>query len=403
MKAPLQRIGDLADQIRGVTYRKQDATLEPKDGFLPVLRAGNITNDGLTYDDLVYVPENKVSARQRIKQNDIIIAASSGSIEVVGKAARAVEDYEGGFGAFCKVLRPHDDIDPAYFSHYFKTTDYRRRVSFLAAGANINNLRNEDLDGLQIPLPPLPEQKRIAAILDAADELRTKRRESLRLLDDLIQSTFLEMFGDPVINPMGWDVMRLPDFVADEKYSLKRGPFGGALKKEIFVTDGFKVYEQKHVIYDNFDIGEYFINDHDFARLIAFKLKPSDLLISCSGTIGKIAEVPENARIGVMNQALLKIQLDKMKMLNPFFIALWRSQPFENHVLGMTHGTGMKNMKSMAELKSIDFINPPLDLQNRFVSIVDSIEAQKTRLQSHLDELDTLFASLQQRAFNGEL
>ncbi len=209
MTATLYRVGDIADQIRGVTYQKQDASTSKRDGYLPVLRAGNIAEFGLTYDDLVYVPSSKISPKQMVRKNDIVIAASSGSIDVVGKAARALEDFQGGFGAFCKVLRPCKQVDAAYFSHFFKTPHYRRRVSCLAAGANINNLRNEDLNELQMPLPPLSEQKRIAGILDAADALRAKRREALAHLDTLLQSTFLDMFGDPVANPMGWKVCLL--------------------------------------------------------------------------------------------------------------------------------------------------------------------------------------------------
>jgi type I restriction enzyme S subunit len=148
MSYPVCRVGDLADQIRGVTFKKADASSSPAPGLMPVLRAGNITEDGLTYVDLVYVPESKVSSKQRVKRNDVVIAASSGSIDVVGKAARALEDFQGGFGEFCKVLRPRDSVDPAYFAHFFKTPEYRKKISFLAAGININNLRNEDLDDL---------------------------------------------------------------------------------------------------------------------------------------------------------------------------------------------------------------------------------------------------------------
>ena len=254
-----------------------------------------------------------------------------------------------------------------------------------------------------IPLPPLDEQKRIAGILDAADALRAKRREALAQLDTLLQSTFLDMFGDPVTNPMGWEERHLPDLVSKRKHALKRGPFGGALKKEIFVPEGLKVYQQKNVIYDDFDLGSYFIKKSDYERLVPFKVSSNNLLISCSGTIGSIAAVPVHAAPGVMNQALLKIVLDESIMLNSFFLGLWRSQSFEQQVLGMTHGTGMKNMKSMNELKGINFLVPPIDLQHRFAAIVESVEQQKVRQRAHLAELDTLFASLQSRAFRGDL
>ncbi len=325
------------------------------------------------------------------------VCKTSPPVIVFGDHTRAIKyvDFEFAMGADgTKVLVPKIEGHTKYLFYALSAINlpnagYSRHYKFLKKTV--------------IPLPPLAEQKRIAGILDAADSLRAKRREALAQLDTLLQSTFLDMFGDPVTNPMGWEVRQLPDLVTNEKHSLKRGPFGGALKKEIFVPDGFKVYEQKHVIYNDFDIGKYFIDEHDYTRLDAFKVKPDDLLISCSGTIGRIAVVPHSATAGVMNQALLKIRLDESRMLNSYFVGLWTSQPFEQQVLGMTHGTGMKNMKSMKELKSIDFITPPTDLQRRYAAIVESVEQQKAQMRTHLAELDALFASLQSRAFNGEL
>ena len=316
---------------------------------------------------------------------------------VFGDHTRSIKyvDFEFAMGADgTKVLVPKVESDTKYLYYALKAIEipaagYSRHYKFLKE--------------IQIPLPPLAEQKRIAGILDAADALRAKRREALAQLDTLLQSTFLDMFGDPVANPMGWESRHLPDLVSKRKHALKRGPFGGALKKKIFVPEGFKVYEQKNVIYDDFNIGSYFIKKSDYERLVPFKVSSNNLLISCSGTIGRIAAVPLHAAPGVMNQALLKIDLDESIMLNPFFLGLWRSQSFEQQVLGMTHGTGMKNMKSMAELKGTNFIVPPLDLQRHFAAIVESVEKQKARQQAHLAELNTLFASLQSRAFRGDL
>ena len=115
-------------------------------------------------------------------------------------------------------------LTPTTCGHYFKTSSYRRFVSQLASGANINNLKKEHLDNLLIPLPPLDQQKRIAAILDAADALRAKRREALAELDTLLQSTFLDMFGDPVTNPMGWEDPSSSTIEARQVAQI--GPFG---------------------------------------------------------------------------------------------------------------------------------------------------------------------------------
>ena len=203
----------------------------------------------------------------------------------------------------------HDVADRDYLYWALGSIDYDRLVDRAAKGKTLNKAK---LKILKIPLPPLAEQKRIAGILDAADALRAKRRETLAQLDTLLQSTFHDMFGDPVTNPMGWEDSHLPDLVSKRKHALKRGPFGGALKKEIFVPEGFKVYEQKNVIYDDFNIGSYFIKTSDYERLVPFKISPNNLLISCSGTIGSIAAVPVHAAPGVINQALLKIDLDEI-------------------------------------------------------------------------------------------
>ena len=311
------------------------------------------------------------------------------------------------FSGICSTdiipILPKEGVSRDYLFYFLRTPGIVDLATSRCSGANLPRLGPKQLASFQIPVPPFEEQQRIAGILDAADVLRTKRREALGQLDTLLQSTFLGMFGDPVTNPMGWEQRHLPELVSKRKNALKRGPFGRALKKEIFVTEGFKVYEQKNVIYDDFDIGSYFIKKSDYERLSPFTVSSNDLLISCSGTIGRIAAVPLHAAPGVMNQALLKIDLDESTMLNSFFLSLWRSQSFEQQVLGMTHGTGMKNMKSMDELKGINFIVPPLTLQERFAGIVESVEQQKASQRTHLAELDNLFASLEARAFRGDL
>lgn len=183
----MTRVGDIARQIRGVTYAKNEASSEPFLGGVLLLRAGNIGGFGIEVDDLIYVPAARVRPEQYLVENDVLIATSSGSLSVVGKAAR-VESSGGTFGAFCKVLRPGEGVDPRYFSHFFQTAEYRAAMSRAAAGANINNLRTADLDSLEIPLPSMSEQVRISAILDHADSLRRMRRKQMAIFDDAIAS-----------------------------------------------------------------------------------------------------------------------------------------------------------------------------------------------------------------------
>jgi type I restriction enzyme, S subunit len=388
--------------LRGVTYQKQDVSTTERDGFLPILRAGNITDCGLTFDDLIYVPSSKISLKQMVRKNDVVIAASSGSIEVVGKAAPALADFKGGFGAFCKVLRPYKEVDPVYFSHFFKTPDYRRRISFLAAGANINNLRNEDLDGLQIPLPPLAEQQRIAAILDAADTLRAKRREAIAQLDSFLQSTFIDMFGDPVRNEKGWEICKVSDYVSAfqggknvDPEDLKIVTKNRVVKVSSVTSMIFRPEESKPLPDSYEPPKEHFI-------------KPGDLLFSRANTselVGAVAYVKSTPQNITLADKVWRFVWKNPLKVEPLFVwMLFQSPAVRLEISRRATGTSgsMKNI-SQSKTLSIQTIHPPLPLQHRFATIVESVEQQKARMQAHLAELDALFASLQARAFNGEL
>lgn len=390
-------VGDVSEQVRGVSYSKGESSEVPRPGFVAILRANNITDEGLIFDDLVYAPIARVSGKQHIHANDVVIAASSGSLSVVGKAAQARKGVDGAFGAFCKVLRPNSKVDPLYFGHFFRTPAYRRIVSGLAAGANINNLKNEHLDNLQIPLPPLPVQKRIAAILDAADALRAKRRESIEQLDSLIQSTFLEMFGDPVTNPKGWDVVPLGKACTKITDGTHHSP--------PTLSEGVPYVTAKHIKQNQI----CFFDDPWFVEAKHHE----EIYSRCDPRLGDVLYIKDGATTGIaavnrydfpfsMLSSVALLRTDGTHLHAEFLTAWLNSPTTKKTLLGYMGGAAIRRL-TLAKIKSFDVPLPPLELQTRFASIVESIEQQKTRLKAHLAELDTLFASLQSRAFNGEL
>lgn len=154
------RLGELLTVIRGVSYKKEDASKEHAPGRVPILRATNIQN-GLVFEDFVYVPRQRVSDEQLLRKGDIVVAASSGSRNIVGKAAALRTDWYGSFGTFCFGLRPKPGIDPGYLAWFLQTSEYRNQVSELAAGVNINNLRSTHIEEIPIAVAPPPEQRRI--------------------------------------------------------------------------------------------------------------------------------------------------------------------------------------------------------------------------------------------------
>lgn len=160
-------LSELADIVRGVTYNKSQAQEAAGAGLLPILRANNIKSGKLSLDDLIHVPESCISSTQAVLQGDIVVAMSSGSRNVVGKTAQLETHWKGSFGAFCAVLRVSPDIDARYLYHFTQSHAYRSRVSELAAGVNINNLKPTHFEGVEVPVAPLAQQRRIAQELDA--------------------------------------------------------------------------------------------------------------------------------------------------------------------------------------------------------------------------------------------
>ena len=250
-------------------------------------------------------------------------------------------------------------------------------------------------------MPPLEVQQKIAQTLDAAAELLALRKRQLAELDNLIKSVFYEMFGDPVTNEKKWGIKTLDQLSAKTKNSLKRGPFGGSLKKEIFVNDGYLVYEQFHALNNDYSFRRYFIDEETFEQLKDFEVKPGDVLISCSGVyLGKLSVVPKDALPGVINQALLKVTLNENEMNQQFFVSVFSDPSFKNKHIISNRGSGIPNLPPMTVMKKIGFITPPLSLQNQFAAIVTKIEEQKALVQKAIDESQYLFDSLMNEYFN---
>lgn len=191
------------------------------------------------------------------------------------------------------------------------------------------------------------------------------------------------MFGRP--NEKRFIGKTLPEIIEDDKYSLKRGPFGGSLKKDDFIKEGYLVYEQRHAIHNDFEYAKYFISKEKYDEMIMFKVEPKDLLVSCSGvTLGRISEVPEDAKEGIINQALLKITLNQGIMNNIYFMQLFRNEQIQDKLFGFSRGSGIPNFPSMNEVKAMEFLCPPIELQNQFADFVKQTDKLKFEIENIL-------------------
>ncbi len=357
-------------------------------------------NEGILFDDLVFVPAERISARQRIRRHDVMIAASSGSLDVVGKAARALTDYEGGFGAFCKVLRPSTKVNPAYFAHFFKTPDYRRRVSALAAGININNLRNEHLDDMRIPLPPIPEQRRIAELLDRAEALRAKRRAALAQLDTLTQSIFLDMFGDPATNPKGWPQKRLGELISV-------GPQNGLYKPSGDYGSGTPIL-RIDAFYDGIvtKLASLKRVRISAAEEALYALREGEIVINRVNSreyLGKSALITGLKELTVFESNMMRFDVDRESLVPGHLIQYLQTGFVKAHILRCAKDAVNQSSINQQDVKAIPVVVPPLSAQRLFAQRLAARDRIKGSHDASSAELDALFASLQHRAFRREL
>lgn len=287
------------------------------------------------------------------------------------------------------VLKPKDGIDVDYLCYSLMFYN----VDSMVNGATRKKLTQAAMRIMEVPLRSIEEQKHIVDVLNAIVVIKEKQQQQLDLLDELIKSRFVEMFGDPNTNPFGWQTISLED-VCD---SIIRGPFGSALKKDFFVEkddNTYKVYEQKHAIQKSATIGTYYITEEKYQELKRFECFPGDILMSCSGTMGEMYQLPNGSERGVINQALCKFTLNE-KIL-PICFLTYMKHTIKNLE---TKGSGIKNIASVSYVKQMPINLPPLNVQEEFADFVNHIDKLKVKVQQSLNETQLLFDSLMQKYF----
>jgi type I restriction enzyme, S subunit len=386
-----------AEVVRGVTFSKGDAVAAPREGYAPVLRAGNIQDHLILDDDLVYIPEKMVSEKQRLRRGDIVMCTSSGSAEIVGKTAFSDQDWNGSFGAFCAVVRPKTGkCNPRYLFHYLQTPEFREWTRN-SSGVGIKNIRKSELDAYEVPFPSLDEQRQIAEILDKSVAIRRKRAQALALADDFLKSVFVEMFGRPthpnralVVRPLG-EMCRL---------------FAG----------------------NSLPAGESYVGQQDGLLL----LKVGDLNLPGNDQVVTSARewVPEKARTGAAivapKDAIVfpkrggaiatnkKRVLGRPCILDPNLMAVAPkndapiSYPYLRTWFELVDLASISNGSTVPQLNKGDLAPleisiPASDDLIRFNSIFDRSSNLREKQADDLRSADALFSALSQRAFRGEL
>ncbi|MEG4989852.1 restriction endonuclease subunit S [Microcoleus sp. BR0-C5] len=290
-----------------------------------------------------------------------------------------------------------DIVFPRYVFHYCRTLE--SLIRHQGASTTLPLLPKGRFQDIEIPIPTLEEQHRIAEVLDRAEELRSKRREAIAQLDTLIQAIFLEMFGDPVSNPKGWEVRNM-DECAER---IQIGPFGTQLHEEDYIDNGIPLINPTHIqdgkIFPN---TSFSISYEKHQQLSQYHLEADDVILGRRGEMGRCAIVSQNEHGWLCGTGSLFIR-QKNALIHPIYLfSILSNQSIKKYLEKVSQGVTMANLNKTI-VSQIPVTLPPLELQKEFAHRVKAVEKLKAAHRASLSELDALFASLQHRAFRGEL
>lgn len=350
-----------------------------KDSGYPLITSKNLKNGVIDFNDVSLISEDDylaINKRSKVDKGDILYSmiGSVGNYALVEKEP----DFAIKNVALFKFI--DDRLYNKYFLHLINSSVINRQIERTMKGGTQKFVSLKILRNLRIPLPPLDQQKKIAAILDAADAYRQKTKALIAKYDELTQSLFLDMFGDPVTNPKGWDVHHLGELV--ENKDSKRIPIKSSDRDNMIGK--FPYYGASRIIdyVDDFTHqGQNLLIGEDGANLLA---RSTPIAFIADGQYW----VNNHAHVLGFNGKSLLVYLE-------FFINAIDLKPYVS-------GSAQPKL-NRKNMDKITVSCPPMKLQNQFKERVQAIKAQKEQAQESLDKAEELFNSLLQRAFKGEL
>ena len=309
----------------------------------------------------------------------------------IGKVSIATSKLYTNEAIMGFIEKEEGTLVPEYLYYYLKGYKWEG-ANKAAMGMTLNK---KTIAENTISYPPIAEQEKIVSELDCLSGIIEKKKQQLKKLDNLAQSIFYEMFGDPVENDKGWETAKLKDSVIE----MFLGPFGSALKTECYVDKDASycmVYEQKHAIRKTLNLETHYINQSKYNELKRFEVHSGDFIMSCRGTIGEIYRLPNDAPMGIIHPSVMKIRI-KEDIYNPIFFNRLLSRIIKNET---TSGNCVQMAITAKELGARKPIVPPLELQKQFASKIEAIEKQKELIKQSIQETETLFNSRMDYYFN---
>jgi len=382
MTVTLKRLGDIATYVNGYAFKPTDW----KNKGLPIIRIQNLTNPDSPFNYY----QGEIDDKYIVNKGDILISwsASLGVFEWLGEKAVLNQHI-------FKVIFDKEDIDKSYFK-YIVQRSLERALKYLH-GSTMKHITKKYFDNILVPIPDLVTQKKIAKVLDKAQELIDKRKAQIEALDQLTQSVFLEMFGDPIKNTNQYKKEKLANLCIKITDGTHHSP--------PTVKEGIPYITAKHLNKGGLD----FFKDPTYVSLEDHQ----KIYERCNPEKGDVLYIKDGATTGIaainhydfefsMLSSLALIKVDFNKLNNYYLTHFLNNERVFRKITSGMNGGAIKRL-TLKKINNIEVVVPPIELQNQFAEIIKKIEIQKELLQKSLEELENNFSSLMQQAFKGEL
>lgn len=342
-----------------------------------------------------YISEKKFKSLEScsVKSGDILMSL----VGSFGKTLIVPDEFEPGIinPRLLRISLDSEKFNPDFFCYFVQSRFAQTQINLMSHGGTMGILNAKNVGELLLPVPPIAQQKRIAAILDKADAVRRKRREAIRLTEELLRSTFLEMFGDPITNPQGWKTCQLSSVSAkiiDCPHSTPKWTDNGII---CIRTSNLGVGEWL------WEDTRYVTNEDYLNRVSRSKIQSGDIILSREGTIGVGAIVESNMKI-CMGQRLVQVRPNLNEVLSSYllYFLLWNLDP--NRISNLTKGSTSKHI-NVQDLRNMKVMVPSLESQKIFEQFICKAKEIIEQSKLSLRESENLFNSLLQRAFTGDL
>ena len=363
----------LGNIILGKAEYGSGARKAPYDGKVRYIRITDIADNGkIKSED--FVSPSIIESEYFLEPDDLLIARSGS----VGRTY--IHDNLSGIYQFAGYLirfriDPSKAI-PQYVYYITKSQNWQEWIFSNSKTGTLTNINAKQYSSFRFPLPPLEVQREIVAEIEGYQKVIEGAR------------TVLENYRPHITMDPVWPMLEIAQIAAPDKYSIKAGPFGSALRKESYVSHGYKIYGQEQVIRGDAAYGDYYISKEKYLELENCKVQAGDILISLVGTFGKTLIVPKGHEPGIINPRLMKVTLNKQKMSPEFFITVFAQDTVASQIRTASHG-GTMNILNVRTLKNIMIPVPPLSIQKAIVADVEAEQSLVSANQELIERMET--------------